>query len=96
MLGGFINSWLISGITNIQSGPEHADGRQLFAWLLSAGQSSARARRAYPVESQSILGTPDVNLQPVLNAIRARASDRISTSTPTASRCRRLEPMAIH
>ena len=65
VLGGFINRWLISGITNIQSGPNIQTGVSPSPGYYLQGNIGSGAN-AYPVESQSILGTPDVNLQPVL------------------------------
>jgi hypothetical protein len=65
LLGGFINNWLISGITNLQSGPNMQTGVSPSPGYYVQGNINQGAN-AYPVESQSILGTPDVNLQPVL------------------------------
>jgi hypothetical protein len=65
LLGGFINNWLISGITNMQSGPDMQTGVSASPGYYVQGNINQGAN-AYPVESQSILGTPDVNLQPVL------------------------------
>ncbi|MGA3133958.1 MAG: carboxypeptidase-like regulatory domain-containing protein [Terracidiphilus sp.] len=65
LLGGFINNWLISGITNLQSGPNMQTGVSASPGYYLQGNIGQGAN-AYPVESQSILGTPDVNLQPVL------------------------------
>ena len=65
MLGGFINHWLISGITNVQSGPDMQTGVSFSPGYYAQGVIGSGAAQ-YPVNSQSILGTPDVNLQPVL------------------------------
>jgi hypothetical protein len=65
LLGGFINNWLLSGITNIQSGPNMQTGVSASPGYYVQGNIGQGAN-AYAVESQSILGTPDVNLQPVL------------------------------
>ncbi len=65
LLGAFINGWLISGITNLQSGPNMQTGVSASPGYYLQGNIGQGAD-AYPVESQSILGTPDVNLQPVL------------------------------
>jgi len=65
LLGGFINGWLISGITNIQSGPNMQTGVSASPGYYLQGNIGQGAT-AYSVTSQSILGTPDVNLQPVL------------------------------
>lgn len=65
VLGTFVNNWLVSGITNIQSGPNmqtgvsYSPGYYLQGFIGSGGTG-------YGVSSQSILGTPDVNLQPRL------------------------------
>jgi hypothetical protein len=65
LLGGFINRWLISGITNMQSGPNMQTGVSASPGYYVQGNIGSGAS-AYGVSSQSILGTPDVNLQPVL------------------------------
>ena len=65
LVGGFINNWLISGITNLQSGPNMQTGVSASPGYYVQGNIGQGAN-AYPVSSQSILGTPDVNLQPVL------------------------------
>jgi len=65
MVGGFINGWLISGITNIQSGPNMQTGVSPSPGYYVQGNIGSGGS-AYAVESQTILGTPDVNLQPVL------------------------------
>ncbi len=65
VLGGVINGWLISGITNIQSGPNMQTGVSASPGYYLQGNIGTGAT-AYSVTSQSILGTPDVNLQPVL------------------------------
>jgi len=65
LLGGFINGWLISGITNIQSGPNMQTGVSASPGYYAQGVIGSGAGQ-YPVSSQAILGTPDVNLQPVL------------------------------
>jgi hypothetical protein len=71
LLGGFLNNWLISGITNIQSGPDMQTGVSPSPGYYLQGNIGQGAN-AYPVESQSILGTPDVNLQPVLTCNPAK------------------------
>ena len=65
LLGGFINNWLVSGITNLQSGPNMQTGVSASPGYYVQGNIGAGAN-AYGVSSQTILGTPDVNLQPVL------------------------------
>ncbi len=71
LLGGFINGWLISGITNLQSGPNMQTGVSASPGYYLQGNIGQGAD-AYPVESQSILGTPDVNLQPALTCNPAK------------------------
>jgi len=71
LLGAFINGWLISGITNLQSGPNMQTGVSASPGYYLQGNIGQGAT-AYPVESQSILGTPDVNLQPVLTCNPAK------------------------
>ena len=65
MMGLAINNWLISGITNVQSGPNMQTGVSASPSFYVQGNIGAGGS-AYPVNSQSILGTPDVNLQPVV------------------------------
>jgi hypothetical protein len=65
LLGGFVNNWLISGITNIQSGPDMQTGVSFSPGYYLQG-TIANGGSPYAISSQSILGTPDVNLQPVL------------------------------
>ena len=71
VLGWFINGWLISGITNLQSGPNMQTGVSASPGYYLQGNIGQGAD-AYPVESQSILGTPDVNLQPALTCNPAK------------------------
>jgi hypothetical protein len=65
LLGSFVNNWLISGITNVQSGPDMQTGVSYSPGYYLQG-NIANGGNPYGVSSQSILGTPDVNLQPVL------------------------------
>ncbi|HEV2577648.1 MAG TPA: carboxypeptidase-like regulatory domain-containing protein [Acidobacteriaceae bacterium] len=65
MLGGFINNWLISGITNISSGPNMQTGVSASPGYYVQGVIGSGASQ-YGVSNTTILGTPDVNLQPVL------------------------------
>ncbi|HTW47569.1 MAG TPA: carboxypeptidase regulatory-like domain-containing protein [Acidobacteriaceae bacterium] len=65
MLGGFINQWLISGITNLQSGPNMQTGVSASPGYYAQGYIGQGAT-GYGVSNTSILGTPDVNLQPTL------------------------------
>ena len=64
-LGGLINHWLISGITNLQSGPNMQTGISASPGYYVQGNIGQGAT-AYGVTNTTILGTPDVNLQPVL------------------------------
>jgi len=57
--------WLISGITNIQSGANMQTGVSPSPGYYVQGNIGQGAN-AYPVNAQAILGTPDVSLQPVL------------------------------
>jgi Carboxypeptidase regulatory-like domain len=64
-LGGVINRWLISGITNVQSGPNMQTGISASPGYYVQGNIGQGAT-AYGVSNTTILGTPDVNLQPTL------------------------------
>ena len=81
LLGAFINGWLISGITNLQSGPNMQTGVSASPGYYVQGNIGQGAT-AYPVESQSILGTPDVNLQPTLNVQSGQGTGGASVSQP--------------
>ena len=65
MLGGFINGWLISGITNVSSGPNMQTGISASPGYYVQGNIGSGAS-AYGVSNTTILGTPDVNLQPMM------------------------------
>lgn len=65
VMGGFINRWLISGITNIQSGANMQTGISASPGYYVQGYIGQGAT-GYSVTNTSILGTPDVNLQPTL------------------------------
>ena len=65
LAGGFVNGWLISGITNLQSGPNMQTGVS-GSPNFNLGGSVGPAGNTLPVNNQVILGTPDVSLQPVL------------------------------
>jgi hypothetical protein len=64
-LGAVINNWLISGITNLQSGPDLQTGVSGSPGFNVQGTIGTGAN-AYAANSLTILGTPDVNLQPTL------------------------------
>jgi hypothetical protein len=65
LLGGFINHWLISGITNLSSGPNMQTGISASPGYYVQGFIGSGATQ-YSVSNSTILGTPDVNLQPTL------------------------------
>ncbi|HEY6849879.1 MAG TPA: carboxypeptidase-like regulatory domain-containing protein [Terracidiphilus sp.] len=65
LLGGFANGWMISGITNLESGPNMQTGVSPspdFAFTGTVGLPG----NTMPVNAQTILGTPDVSLQPTI------------------------------
>ena len=62
-MGWAANNWEISGITTIQSG---ADLQSTYNPDFSIGGTITSAQGQIGVNNQNILGTPDVNLQPVL------------------------------
>jgi len=72
LLAGIINQWLISSITNVQSGPDTAvlNGTSNTNYNLSGGVSYTPPGTTVPVNislsNSTILGTPDINLQPVV------------------------------
>jgi hypothetical protein len=66
VLGGFVNNWLVSGITSIQSGGNMQTGISASPDFNLNGFISAPSEPVLTVNSQVILGTPDVSLQPVL------------------------------
>ncbi len=78
-VGGFINGWEISGITNIQSGPnlQSAYGNNFGLSTVSncpAGGNCSTSpcpagticNTLAPTDNKSYLGTPDITLQPVM------------------------------
>lgn len=65
MLAGFINNWMISGITNLSSGPNMQTGVSASPGYYVQGTIGTGANQ-YGISNTTILGTPDVNLQPVL------------------------------
>jgi hypothetical protein len=66
-LGVLVNDWLISGITNIQSGGDMQTGVSFSPdFNLQGTLGGANNSQAIPVNNQAILGTPDVSLQPTL------------------------------
>ncbi len=70
ILNGLSNGWLISGITNLQSGPNLqavvAPNLSLTGNTTTSYNGAACASSPCVINSNQILGTPDVMLQPVL------------------------------
>jgi hypothetical protein len=64
LVGGFVNDWLISGITTIQSGPNMQTGVSFSPDFYLQG--TVGSSNPINVSNQVLLGTPDVSLQPVL------------------------------
>lgn len=64
-LGLLANDWLISGITTVQSGGNMQTGVSFSPDFYLQG-TIQDPNGDYPITNQSILGTPDVSLQPVL------------------------------
>jgi hypothetical protein len=71
LLGGVANNWLISGITNLQSGANMQTGVSFSPDFYLQGTVNQGAN-ALNVSNQSILGTADVSLQPVLTCNPAK------------------------
>ena len=65
LLGEIANNWLVSGITNIQSGGNLQTGIALTPNFSLNGNIGSGAN-GYGVSNATILGTPDVSLQPVV------------------------------
>jgi len=65
MLGLLANSWLVSGITSVQSGGNMQTGVSFSPDFYLQG-TIQDPNGSYSVSNQTILGTPDVSLQPVL------------------------------
>ncbi len=64
-LSGFVNQWMISGITTIQSGPDLlAANNPDFSLEGQLNVSANGVNGNIPILSQDILGTPDVYLMP--------------------------------
>lgn len=64
-LGILANGWLISGITNVQSGGNFQGGISVAPNFNLSGNIGTGPTE-YNVNSQTILGTPDISLQPTL------------------------------
>ena len=65
LAGAFANGWLVSGITNLQSGPNLQTGVSPSPNFNLTG-SVGTPGNTLPVNNQTVLGTPDVSLQPTL------------------------------
>ncbi len=65
LVGGVVNNWLISGITNLQSGGNMQTGVSYSPNFYLQG-TIGNGNSAYSVSNQAVLGTPDVSLQPTL------------------------------
>ena len=74
LLGGVTNGWLVSGITNVQSGsnlpsivsPNFGIGGTLTLTGVTNPYTGAAATQQLGISNTNLLGTPDVNLQPTL------------------------------
>jgi hypothetical protein len=64
-LGYLANGWLVSGITNVQSGADFQGGISVLPNFGLTG-TIGNGANSYQVNSQTILGTPDISLQPTL------------------------------
>lgn len=62
-LGWAGNGWQLSGITNIQSG---GDLQSTFSPDFALGGTLANTQGTIGINNQTLLGTPDVSLQPIL------------------------------
>ena len=86
-LGRLINGWQVSGITQVQSGANLTGPRnQNFGMALNSYKIPGTT---YNVSATSLLGTPNIALNPILTCDPRRTSGRISTSTRVASPSRR-------
>lgn len=65
ILGLIANGWLVSGITNLQSGGNMQTSVSGYPNFMLNG-TIGNGATGYSVTNQSILGTPDVSLQPIL------------------------------
>ena len=71
VLGAFANNWLVSGITTFQSGGNMQTGVSFSPNFYLQGTINNNGN-ALNVSNQSILGTADVSLQPVLSCNPAK------------------------
>jgi len=70
LLSGVINGWEISGITNIQSGPNlqaaYSNNFALTTLTPTCAGGGSSASCSTPTDNKSYLGTPDIALQPIM------------------------------
>jgi Carboxypeptidase regulatory-like domain len=64
LLGGFVNGWQVSGITQIESGP-NLSGIQSQNFGMNVN-SAVIPGTSYQISNLSLLGTPDIQLNPIL------------------------------
>jgi len=69
LVGGLVNNWEFSGITNLQSGPDvaaiYGGGNFGLSAALSYTPAGATTAVTIPSGNTAFLGTPDIPLQPV-------------------------------
>jgi hypothetical protein len=61
-----VNGWQLSGVTNIQSGPNLQSTNYSQNFGLYGNINATANIPQFPIENQTYLGTPDVSLQPLL------------------------------
>jgi hypothetical protein len=69
LAGGFVNGWQLSGITQLESGPNltgFSSGNNFNLSLSSAGNTAKIPGTTYNISNVSLLGTPDIQLNPIL------------------------------
>ena len=71
LLGGFVNGWQVSGILQLESGPNLTGFQnQNFGMNLNnaiiPGSISAQNPKGIAISNVSLLGTPDIQLNPIL------------------------------
>ena len=96
MLGGFINNWLISGITNIQSGPNMQTGVSASPGYYlqgNIGQGANQYPRRIAVDPRHARTSTCSRCS---SAIRGRVSARISTSTRMLRPARTRNQWPVH
>lgn len=67
IVGGFINGWEVSGITNLQSGPNVGAYSSNFNLATNAPvvMPGVVVNNTFPTDNKTYLGTPDISLQPI-------------------------------